>query len=138
MIYFAKITKQADQCFLVEFPELLGCITEGDDLERAKTQAKEALDGWLASYCDRKLNIPEPNIRRGKAYYPIEVDLSLSFAIMLRKIRKKKEMTQAQMARRVGISQQAYAKLETPSKSNPSLKTVEKITKALSIQLTFN
>jgi len=138
MIYFAKITKQSHECFLVEFPELDGCFTEGKSIEEALKHAKVALDVWLESHCDREINIPEPENRRGQTYHAIEVDLQLSFAIMLRKLRKKKRLTQALMAQRIGISQQAYAKLEIPSKSNPSLKTVDKISKALGIQLTFN
>ncbi len=60
MKYFARITKQEPGSYLVEFPELKGCLTEGRTLKDAKQNAVEALNGWLASNCDRNLNIPHP------------------------------------------------------------------------------
>ncbi len=138
MIYFAKITKESPRSFLVEFPELEGCYTEGNNLSDALNNAKEALEGWLASNCDRGLNIPEPKRRKGKNYHPIEVDIRISFAILLRKIRKDKKLSQAATAKQIGISQQAYAKLEAPMKTNPSLATIQKISEALDIDFIFD
>ena len=135
MIYFAKIEKQDNKNFLIEFPELPGCLSEAKSLKEALVNAKEALDGWLTSNCDRNLSIPEPKNRRSKNYFPIEADLRISFAIVLRKARKSKKMSQSQVAERLGISQQAYAKLETPTKTNPSLSTIHKLSKVLSFEL---
>ena len=133
MIYYAKIQKQSDKSYLVEFPELEGCFTEGKNLADAKNQAKEALDAWIASNCDRNLNIPDPKERRSKTYYPIEVDIRITFPVMLRKARKKRRLSQTQVAKKLEISQQAYAKLETPQKANPSLLTIQKISEALEL-----
>ena len=138
MIYFAKITKQKDKKYLVEFPELEGCFTEGDSLEDALNNAQEVLDGWLASLCDHHLNIPEPKTRKGRNFHPIAVNVNIEFVISLRRLRKKKRLSQLQVAKRLGISQQAYARLETPFKSNPSLNTIEKISKAFDVALSLN
>lgn len=138
MIYFAKITKESSKSFLVEFPELEGCYTEGTNIKDAIKNAKEALNGWLASNCDREFNIPEPKKRKSTNHYPIDVDLSISFAIMLRKIRKEKKLSQAFVAKKIGITQQAYAKLESPLKANPSLATIQKISEKLDIEFVFN
>lgn len=137
MIYYAKISKESDQTYLVEFPELKGCLTKGDTLKEALANAKEALDGWLASNCDRSLTIPDPKIRRSSGFYPIEVDISVSFPIILRKIRNEKKLSQREVANKLGVSQQAYARLETPFKSNPALLTVQKIAHALGRDLVF-
>jgi antitoxin HicB len=134
MIYFAKITKESAKSYLVEFPELEGCFTEGRNIKEALSNAKEALEGWLTSNCDRNLNIPKPKQRRSKNYYSIEVDVRVSFAIMLRKIRVGKGLSQTDVAKQLGISQQAYAKLEAPLKANPSLLTIQKISEALDVE----
>ena len=137
MIYYAKLTKQGRNGYLVEFPELPGCLTEGKTVDMALHNAKEALDGWLASNCGRSLHVPTPKERRGSTYYPVEVDLCIAFAIMLRRARLKRKLTQAQVAKKLGVSQQAYAKLELPNKTNPSLSTVQKIIEVLELNWDF-
>ena len=131
MQYYAKIKKQKDKSYLVEFPGLPGCLTEGKSLEVAKKNAKEALNGWIAARCDRSLNIPTSRKRTGKGYYTVSVEMQIEFAIRLRQFRKMKGLSQSQVATRLGISQQAYAKLEMPLKTNPSLRTIQKISAAL-------
>ena len=123
MRYFARMTKQKSGSYLVEFPELKGCFTEGRTLKDAKKNAVEALNGWLASNYDRNLNIPHPKIRKSTTYYPIEVDLHLALAIVLKKVRKAKKLSQAQIAKELNITQQVYAELEIPSKTNSLLST---------------
>ena len=138
MKYFACISKQKTGEYLVDFPELAGCFTEGKTLEEAKKNASEALNGWLASNCDMKLDIPDPKVKRGRNFYPIEVDLQINLAIMLRKKRKMKHLSQTQVAKKLGITQQAYAKLEVPTKTNPSLSTLKKLSDTLGIELYFD
>ncbi|MGB0453594.1 MAG: type II toxin-antitoxin system HicB family antitoxin [Bacteriovoracaceae bacterium] len=137
MVYYAKIVKDSDGYF-VEFPELEGCFSEGDTLEEAKLNAKEALDGWLASNCDRKLNIPEPVLRakrtKFRSFYPIQVDEQIAFSIYLRRSRKEKKFSQKKIADLIGVTQQAYAKLETPGKANPRLSTIAKLKQILNIE----
>lgn len=70
---------------------------------------------------------------KGSHYHPIEVDVKVSFPIMLRRARKKRNLSQKQAAEKLSISQQAYAKLETPLKSNPALSTVQKLSEALDL-----
>jgi DNA-binding XRE family transcriptional regulator/predicted RNase H-like HicB family nuclease len=132
--YYAKITKQSDKKYLVEFPELDGCLTEGTSLINAIKNAEEALNGYLASHCDRNLNIPLNKKYNGRNYHPIKIDIKIGFAILLREIRMKKGLTQKDVAEKLGISQQAYAKLETP-KSNPSLDTLKKISEAFDTEI---
>lgn len=134
--YTAKIVKEENDNYLVEFPDLDGCLTEGETLQEALVNAKEALDGWLAASCDRDLKIPEPKFNKtGKNYYLISVDLKIEFAIKLRRIRKKRGLSQSAVARLLGISQQAYAKFESPDSTNPSLETIQKLSYALDIEI---
>ena len=137
MIYYAKITKQKSGEYLVEFPELEGCFSEASSIKSALNNAKEALDGWLAANCDHDLKIPAPKIRRGKNYHAISVDISVAFPILLRKARKKKRLSQTQVAEKLGISQQAYARLETPLKANPALKTIQNLSETLNLDFSL-
>lgn len=45
--YYAIFVKTAD-AIEVSFPDLVGCVTFGDDWEDALDNAKDALAGWLA------------------------------------------------------------------------------------------
>lgn len=135
MIYFAKLGKQKNGSYLVEFPELPGCLTEGKNKADALENAKEALDGWLAANCDRDLNIHVPVGRKGSAYHAVEVDLNIAFAVKLRLVRAHLGITQAEAAKKLKISQQAYAKLESPKTTNPSLSTIKKIAGSLQVSV---
>jgi len=135
MIYYAKITRQSKSSMLVEFPGLPGCLTEGDDLPQALANAKEALDGWLAAHCDEALDVPRPTKKRARNHFPVEVDIRVEFAIRLRQMRMKKKLSQADVAKRLGVTQQAYAKLEIPFSTNPSLSTIQKLSRALDMQI---
>src|SRR5436190_14047316 len=98
MIYFARLGKQKDGTYLVEFPELPGCFTEAKNKVEALENAKEALDGWLAANCDRNLKIHSPVQRKGNSYHPVEVDLNIAFAVQLRLLRAHMGVTQAEAA----------------------------------------
>jgi antitoxin HicB len=128
--YPAKIKYlKEDKSYLVEFPDLPGCLTEGETLDEAKVMAREALTGYLASEFERELRIPTPSALKGKKIYYIEPEPEVSVPILLRKLREKQSLTQGDIAKVLGISYQAYQRLEKPGKSNPTLKTLERIAK---------
>jgi len=61
-------------------------------------------------------------------YYPACFILPhIEVALRLRKIRDKK--SQIELAKEIGISYQAYQRLENPRRCNPTVKTLEKIAK---------
>jgi len=130
LCYPAKIKYlKDDRSYLVEFPDLPGCLTEGDTLDDAKLNAREALTGYLASIFEREYKIPDPSEMKGRNIYMIEPEPEVSVPILLRKLRVKKKLTQGDIAKVLGISYQAYQRLERPGKSNPTLKTLERLAK---------
>jgi len=133
MTYYANLKKQKSGEWLVEFPELPGCLSEGSTRDKALINARESLNGWLAANCDHHLEIPEPRPHRSKSAYPVEVDLNVAFAISLRRLRKIRGLTQTQAAKAIGISQQAYARLESATRANPSLSTLQRISELLQV-----
>ncbi len=134
--YPAKIKYlREDKSYMVEFPDLPGCLTEGESLDDAKINAREALTGYLASIFEREHRIPDPSKIKGRNVYSIEPEPEVSVPILLRKLRVKKKLTQGDIAKVLGISYQAYQRLEKPGKSNPTLKTLERLAKVFNKDL---
>ncbi|MBI5633982.1 MAG: type II toxin-antitoxin system HicB family antitoxin [Nitrospirae bacterium] len=130
LTYPAKIRHIAeDKAYLVEFPDLPGCLTEGDTLDAAKQNAKEALTGYLSSIFERNLKIPNPSALKGRNIYEIEPEPEVAVPILLKRLRETRKLTQGDIAKVLGISYQAYQRLEKPGKSNPTIKTLERLAK---------
>ena len=119
MQYYARIKKQKDGKFLVVFPDLDGCFTEGESLAEAKAHALEALNLWLSSSCETgdAYPIPKPRRKNGADYYPIGVDPLLVPAILLKQIRMKMRLSQSKLAKELGVSVAEYASCERPVKT---------------------
>jgi antitoxin HicB len=132
MHYYAKIVK-SEGVYLVTFPDFENINTYGDTLSEAIKNAGEALNGVLESDFERGFSIPELKEYTNKKYYAITVLPHLEIAYMLRKLRKGR--SQIEIARSLGISYQAYQKLENPRKCNPTIKTLEKISCVLGRKL---
>ncbi len=47
--------------YWVEFPDLSGCVTEGDTIEEAMAMAQEALGLWLVSQMEMGNELPAPS-----------------------------------------------------------------------------
>ncbi len=126
--YPAKITKE-DDMYLVEFLDFPNINTYGDTYEEALCHAKEALNGCITSDFERHFDIPDPSLTEGDHIADIPLLPHISFAIALRK--KRAKQTQTEIAEKLGISYQAYQKLEHPEKCNPTLRTLEKLSEKL-------
>ncbi len=130
MKYIAKLKKQGKH-WLAEFPDCPGCQTFGDSKAEAIAMAKDALFGWLETSLDHGAVPPYPKYEGSGATAVIAIDdPSLAFALQLRWMRAKHGLSQAQLAKRAGVSQQQIAKLESP-KANPTLQTIKAIAVAL-------
>ncbi len=62
IIYWSK----ADNCFVVEVPELPGCMADGDSYEQAVANAQVVIQEWIDTASSLGRPIPEP---RGKLAY---------------------------------------------------------------------
>lgn len=122
MHYVARI-KREGRNWLVDFPDCPGCQTFGSTRGKALEMAREALEGWLEVHLEDGAAPPRPRRRKGAA---VAIGSRLSVALQIRWLREDLEITQAQLAKRVGVSQQQVAKLENPS-ANPSLATLEAV-----------
>ncbi len=59
--YIALLRKESKSDFGVNFPDFPGCITAGRTLEKARPQAKKALDAHVALMMEDGDAIPEPS-----------------------------------------------------------------------------
>lgn len=136
MRYAAIVTKEGNAT-LAEFPDCPGCQTCADEGESIEAQALDALTGWLEATMDREAP-PRPRATarapRGGRVLWVEVPAQLAAKVELRWARQAAGLTQAQLAKLAGVSQQQIAKIERPD-SNPTLATLEKVAKALNMRL---
>lgn len=126
--YPAIIQKECNS-WMVRFPDFEHISTFGGTLEDAIIAAGEALNGCLESDFERGFDFPEPSVYDGDHVYLIPLEPNIALALELRKARAGRP--QVEVARELGISYQAYQRLEHPAKSNPTVKTLAKIAKVL-------
>lgn len=131
MQYVAKLTQERER-WLVEFPDCPGCQTFGETRDEALEMAREALDGWLETSLEYGDVPPRPRSHRG---VPISVRPRLDVAIQIRWLRAALGLTQGELAKRIGVSQQQIAKLENPD-ANPTIGTLAAIANKTNARLT--
>ena len=121
MTYNCEITQDGDR-FDVVFPDMTNIQTCGFSHDEALAMAKEALDGCLESDVVHGNDIPPPSFKDG---FPVVVATHIAVALQLRELRGNQ--SQSDVAKKLGLSYQSYQRLENPRKSNPTIKTLERI-----------
>lgn len=74
-----------------------------------------------------KEDLKDPAFRKHYEAYELPVRL----AIQIAQLRQKSKLTQAQLARKIGVTQQFVARLENSYETVPSLRTLQKVAEAL-------
>jgi len=121
MVYNCTIEKEGDM-LIAKFPDMPNIQTFGCTHEEAIAMAKEALEGCLEVDISRGNEIPPPAYSGG---YPVPVASHIALSLRLRELRG--EQSQTDIAQKLGMTYQAYQRLENPRKANPTVKTLEKI-----------
>ena len=137
MHYNAKITK-SEGVYQVFFPDLPNVITYGETKDEALMNASDALNGALESDYEAGFSLPKPKQKAGRGYYAIDVLPHVEFPYLLRELRNGR--SQKEVAAELGIKYQVYQRLETPGKCNPTLKTIEKLSRVFGrkVELVFS
>ena len=133
--YPLKIHKVEEGGYWAEFPDLPGCITEGDSEEELLSMAKDALSGWLAVRFERNFAIPEAKFLKGKNIRWVEPNPGVGIPLMIRKIRNELGLSQKEVAHRLHIAYQSYQAWENPNIANPTLKQLSKLAGAVGKKL---
>jgi predicted RNase H-like HicB family nuclease/DNA-binding XRE family transcriptional regulator len=137
MRYLAALIKEGPN-ILVSFPDGPGCQTFGRTWVEAQERAHEALEGWLETHLASGDAPPEPHttrVTRSKAEGVwVSVSPILAVRLQLRWARQARGLSQAGLAKRIGVTRQQIALLESPD-SNVTLRTLEKVAKAMHLEL---
>jgi len=132
MVYNCTIEKEGNM-FIVRFPDMPNIQTFGYTKEEALAMAKEALDGCLEVDISHGNEIPPPAYVKG---YQVSVASHIALSLQLRELRGNQSQTN--IAQKLGMSYQAYQRLENPRKANPTVKTLEKIAHAYGRELSIS
>jgi antitoxin HicB len=132
MVYHCVIEKEGDE-YIAQFPDMPNIITCGFSREEALAMAKEALDGCLEADISQGGVIPPPVFKKG---CPVTVASRIALSIQLRELRGGQSQTD--IAGKLGLSYQAYQRLENPQKSNPTVRTLERIARAYGRELNIS
>ena len=132
MVYYCTIEKVGNE-YIAQFPDMPNVATCGFTHEEALAMAKEALEGCLEVDISQGNTIPSPTYKKG---FPISVASHIALSLRLRELRG--EQSQTDIARRLGLSYQAYQRLENPRKANPTVKTLDKIARVYGRELSIS
>ena len=124
MEYHFKIHKEK-KGYWAECLELKGCQTQADSLSELNSNMVEALNLFLSENEGSQLIFSQPKKFVGKSIVAIEVDPAVALALMIRRTRLKKKLTQTQMKDFLGIKTLSnYQRLEDPKRANPEFRTL--------------
>lgn len=135
MHYVATLAREGSNT-LVSFPDCPGCQTFGRTRKRALTNAQEALEGWLEAHLVSGNAPPEPRFHpsRSSRNAAVTVPPILAVRLQLRWARQALGLTQSALAKRVGVTRQQIALLESPD-ANVTLRTLDRVARAMNLTL---
>lgn len=111
-------------------------FTCGDNIEDARRMASGLVDALLVTHMRQGGTIPQSGeLPKGPGWELAHPSLRVSSALLLRQLRAKSGLSQAETARLLGVKQPVYAVLEDPQRSNPTLATLDRISKAFGVAL---
>lgn len=133
MEYVARLTKEG-RSMLADFPDCAGCQTFANAGEDIRALALDALEGWLEAHLTHGDAPPEPKARLATGRIAVRISPMLAVRLQLRWARQKLGLSQAALAKRVGVSRQQISLLESPD-ANVTLATLEHVADALGMHL---
>lgn len=132
MYYHFKIHKDKDGLW-AECIELKGCITQAskNTMNDLFINMEEALNLYLDEPADSKVLFPLPKKNlKGINIVKVNVNPRIAFALQLRELRIKNNLTQKQVSEKLGFKNiWNYQRLEASKTANPELETLIKIKK---------
>ncbi|MBT9585909.1 type II toxin-antitoxin system HicB family antitoxin [bacterium] len=113
-----------------------GAATCGTGLDEARRMAREQVEIWLCIHSDKGQEFPKPGpLPDEPGWELVRPSLRVWIALMLKALRKARGWSQVEAARRLGITQPVYAKMEDPRKANPTLATLDRVARAFEVDL---
>jgi DNA-binding XRE family transcriptional regulator len=132
--YYAVLFREPrSQTVGVRFPDHPSIITYGRNWEEAEEHSCEALSAALESDFERGSTLQKPTKRpkakRGERVVFVPIDAEVRAAYLLRSWRENAGLTQKDIAEQLGVSYQAYQRMERPGRANLTIRTLKRIAK---------
>jgi predicted RNase H-like HicB family nuclease len=127
MKYHFKYQKDERGGYWGECVELVGCISQGSNLDELHNNFKEALELYLDEPEDSKKIFPLPNkaLEKKKNVMAVEVDPQIALAFLIKQDRLRSGKNQKSRAKELGFKNlYSYQVLENSKKINPEFKTL--------------
>jgi DNA-binding XRE family transcriptional regulator/predicted RNase H-like HicB family nuclease len=138
VITYPCVVRREGRFETAEFPDCPGCQTFVEKGRPVEPAAAEALQGWLEAWLADGEAPPRPSSRlrtpRGGRVIAVPVSARLGLTLTLRWARQDAGLSQAALARKLGVSQQAVAKVEHPD-ANPTVDTLLRVANLLGMVL---
>lgn len=132
--YPVRIWREQEVYMAQGLKSLDNVLTYGASLDEALKNVREALTGVLGAMLDHGEEIPQVKARAAKSIHWIEPAPSVAIPILIRRAREEAGLTQAELAKKLGVTYQAVQKWER-SGTNPTVATLERILLALGKRL---
>ncbi|MBF0481758.1 MAG: type II toxin-antitoxin system HicB family antitoxin [Desulfovibrionaceae bacterium] len=115
LTYNVELTLDDNGALLVTCPDLPEVATFGDDEQDALGYAVGAIEEVLAARMAYKKDIPLPTplskpVETGKLH-PVRLSTQTGFKVLLYRAMRRKNVTKAELARRMGIARQSADRL---------------------------
>lgn len=81
LVYQAIFTPNVEGGYVVEFPDLEGCMTEGADMAEAMSMAEDAAGGWILGELEEGKKVPlalmihNEHLESGQFVRPVTLDM---------------------------------------------------------------
>ena len=107
--------------WVVRFPDLDGALTGGATREEALEEASDCLASWLAFALAERNSVPEPSaVKRGQV--AISVPLWIAPKIALYTAMREQEISNTDLARRLGVRETVIRRMLDPDHATKSIK----------------
>ena len=136
MKYLIEVVRE-DGGFVITFRDAPGCVTECDSADEIVSVAREALEGWLETHLATGKVPPRPVSAIPAKALGIDVAPELALKLELLWARREAGLTQSQLAKKIGVSQQRIAALEDPD-TEVKLSTAELVLRVLGRSLSLS
>jgi predicted RNase H-like HicB family nuclease/transcriptional regulator with XRE-family HTH domain len=139
---FHAIVRREGRYYTVEFVDAPGCQTFGEDAASAERMAQDAVEGWVEAHLVTGTALPTPKkirrrLPRGGWWLTITIPLKIAVRAALVTQRVHMGLSQAQVAKRMKVTRQAYQQLESPD-ANLRLDTMTRAFDALDVAPIFS
>lgn len=131
--YFAKLRKDTDGRFVVNFRDVPEALTDGADRAEALLEATDALGAALAGYAHGRLPIPQPT-KAQSGEIAVSVPPLVAAKLALYQAMQEQAMTNVELAKRLGVTEAVVRRLLDPDHSS-KIEKVESALAALGKQL---